>query len=328
VTAARVVAHFASVDRDSKAAEALFALVSEIVPDGLDEDAQGQLALTRGMLLWLAGNTPASYHVVQSTVDALRQKGTENIVAVQLLTGLGTLRMHQGEYQRALTHYFMASEMAARLGNDTQIAAILGNLAVCYGRLGDYNEQLRLSLSAPQPWGGEFGGFVEVQLTYCQALALVMLGRQDEAFQAMTRLDRRLQGVFPHWMTQAWLLWKADLLLCAGKEIEASLVAAKAVHGFGFKLQSPAFAGPFARWLGYFGRSETDRTRALQSIQTLLTRSGNYDALDEVEMMCAALSLKAAGGAQAEAFRSAISERLKLLPTEVTSHLRRLRSLT
>lgn len=327
VTAARVVAHFASVDRDSKAAEALLPLVGEIVPDGLDEDAQGQLALTRGMLLWLAGDTPASYQEVRSTVEALRQKGTENVVAVQLLTGLGTLRMHQGEYQQALAHYFMASEMAARLGNDTQMAAILGNLAICYGRLGDYSEQLRLSVSAPQPWGGEFGGFVEVQLTYCQALALVMLGRQGEAAQAMARLDRRLQGAFPLWMTQAWLLWKADLLLCAGKETEAIPVATKAVHDFEFKLQSPAFAGPFARWLGYLGRSETDRPRALQSLQALLTRSGNYDALDEVELMCAALSLRATVGDQAEVFRSAISERLRILPAEVTSHLKRLHSL-
>lgn len=327
VAAARVVAHFASVDRDSKAAAALLPLVGELIPDGLDEDAQGQLALTKGMLLWLSGNTPASYQEVQTAVHALRRKKTENIVAVQLLTGLGTLRMHQGEYQQALTHYFMASEIAGRLGNDTQIAAIVGNLAICYGRLGDYGEQLRLSASAPRPWGSEFGGFVEVQLTYCQALALVMLGRPDEAIQAMTRLDRRLQGMFPLWMTQAWLLWKADLLRCAGKEAEACLIAAKAVHGFEFKLQSPGFAGPFARWLGYFGQLESDRPRALTSIHALLGQLGTYDALDEVEILCAALSLDATGDVQTGVVRLAVSERLKALPAEVASHLRRLRSL-
>lgn len=184
-----------------------------------------------------------------------------------------------------------------------------------------------MSLSAPQPWGGDFGGFVEVQLTYCQALALVMLGRQEDAIQAMSRLDQRLQGVFPLWMTQAWLLWKADLLLCAGREVEASGIAAKAVHDFGFRLQSAAFAGSFARWLAHFGRSRTHRAEAVQSLQTLLARSGIYDALDEVEMMCAALSLEAVDAGQREALRSAISERLSLLPAEVTSHLRRLRSL-
>lgn len=326
VTAARVVAHFASIDRDNKAAKELLLLVGEIAPSGLDEDAQGQLALTRGMLLWLAGNTPESYREVQDMVNALGRKGTANIVAVQLWTGLGTLRMHQGEYRGALAHYMVASEMAARLGNDTQLAAVRGNLAICYGRLGEYSEQLRVASSAPRPWAPEFGGFVEVQLTYCEALALIMLYRQEDALQAIAKLDNRLQGVLPLWMNQAWLLWKADLLRCLGREEEAGAIATKALHGYGFKLQSPAFAGSFARWLANSGQSR-DRAKALASLQELLARSGNYDALDEVEMMCAALSLSALEPDQAKELGSTISRRLAELPTEVSNHLRRLGSL-
>lgn len=327
VTAARVLARFASIDRDCQAAIALLPLVNEILPDGLDEDTQGQLALVRGILLWLSGNTAASYREVQEMVDTLRRNGTENLVAVQLVTGLGTLRMHQGFYQQALVHYFVASEMAARIGNDTQIASILGNRAICCGRLGDYDEQLRLSLSAPRPWTAEFGGFVEVQLTYCEALALVMMGRPSEAVQAMTRLDERLQGVFPLWITQAWLLWKADLLLCAGRVAEARVIGLEAVRGFDFRLQSLAFAGPFARWLAHIGHVEPDRAAALRSLRALLAHSGHFDALDEVEVMCATLSLEAVSGPHAAVCRSAISEKLSLLPGEVTTHLKRLGSL-
>ena len=327
VTAARVLAHFASIDRDATAAQGLLPIVNDILPNGLDEDAKGQLGLTRGMLLWLAGDTPGSYREVQETVDTLQRNGTENIVAVQLVTGLGTLRMHQGEYEGALRHYIRAAQMAARLGNETQSAAILGNLAICHGRLGDYKQQLKVSLGAPRPWGGDFGGFVEVQLTYCESLALIMLGHQDEAFQAMDKLDRRLQGAFPLWMIQAWLLWKADLFLCAGRIAEAQAVASRAVHDFAFTLQSPAFAGPFARWLACLGRVEDSRSEALQSLQRLQLRSGSYDALDEVEVMCAALALERPAGVQAERLTSSISERLRLLPIEVTNHLRRLGSL-
>ena len=326
VTAARVVAHFASIDRDYAAAEALLPLVGEIPTDDLDEDAQGQLALTRGMLLWLAGNTRESYQEVHSMVDALRQKATKNIVTVQLVTGLGSLRMHQGEYEEALSHYKVASEMSARLGNDTQLAAVLGNLALCHGRLGKYDEQLRICLSAPKPWGAEFGGFVEVQLTYCEALALIMLRRQEEAIGVIARLDGRLQGAFPPWITQAWHLWKADLMLLVGREAEAAAIAGKALHSFGFQLQSPGFAGSFSRWLSYFGQAGY-RPDALESLRMLLRQPGNYDALDKVEIMCAELSLEGTAGGKAEALRSDISKRLALLPSEVMNHLRRLRSL-
>jgi DNA-binding SARP family transcriptional activator/tetratricopeptide (TPR) repeat protein len=327
VTAARVLAHFASVDRDATTAKGLLLVVKAISTDGLDEDAQGQLALTRAMLLWLAGDTPGSYREVEETVRNLHGRGTENMVAVQLVTGLGTLRMHQGEYQEALPHYVRAAEMAARLGNDTQSAAVLGNLAICHGRLGDYREQLKMSLCAPRPWGADFGGFVEIQLTYCESLALIMLGRHTEAFEAVERLDRRLQGSFPLWMIQAWLLWKADLLLCAGRMTEAQVAGSRAIHDFAFQLQSPAFAGPFARWLAFLGRSGEKEDRAWASLQVLQSRSGSYDALDEVEVMCAALSLRP-NGVEAANLAASISERLRLLPVEVANHLRRLGSLT
>jgi hypothetical protein len=168
---------------------------------------------------------------------------------------------------------------------------------------------------------------VEVQLTYCESLSLVMLGRHAEALEVMERLDRRLQGAFPLWMIQAWLLWKADLLLCAGRMAEAQVAASKAVHDFAFQLQSPAFAGPFARWLAFFGGAEEEGGKAWESLQELQSRSGSYDALDEVEVMCAVFSLRPTG-VNAANLSASISERLTLLPVEVTNHLRRLGSLT
>jgi tetratricopeptide (TPR) repeat protein len=328
VTAARVLAHFASVYRDSEAATNVLTLVDGIRADALDEDAQGKLALTRGMLLWVSGDVAASYDQVSRTVDTLMQKRTQNIVTVQLIAGLGVLSTHQGEYEKARSHYVLALDMASRLGNDTQVASILANMAICHGRLGDYPEQLRLCLSAPRPWGAEFGGLIEVQLSYSQALALVMLGRPDDAIRTTAKLDERIQGEFPPWMLQAWLLWKADILLCAGRVSEALPVARRAVHHFGFELQTPAFAGPFARWIGHLGRSETDRSELVRSMVSLLARLGSYDAVDEVEVMCAGLSLDMVCGQQAEEYRETIQERLLALPAEVTSHLKRLGSLS
>jgi hypothetical protein len=139
-------------------------LVGTIDGGGLDEDAAGELALTRGLLLYLSGNTRASRSEVDSMISDYQRSGTANLVAVQLLIGLGTLRARDGSYDQAIVDYHEALRMATRLGNDTLIATIMGNLAVCLGRLGHYEEQLRISSNAPQPWGVEFGGFVELQL--------------------------------------------------------------------------------------------------------------------------------------------------------------------
>jgi tetratricopeptide (TPR) repeat protein len=327
VAAARVAAHFASADRDSSAAERLLPLVSKISSEDLDEDALGQLALTRGMLLWLTGRPNDSYDEVQSAVEALRRKGTGNIVAVQLAIGLGSLRMHQGRYSEALVHYHLALEMAARLGNDTLLAAVFGNLAICHGRLGNPIEQLRYSMDAPKPWGAEFGGFVEVQLTYSLALSLILLNRSDEAIASIAHLDRRLQGALPAWIAQAWLLWKADLLLCAGRTSDAQEAAKEAVFGFGTKLHSPAFAGPFARWLCHLTDLGLDPATSLGVMESLLAGVGTYDALDEVEVMCAALRSDAVHVDERERLESAIEERLSKMPQDVINHLRRLGSV-
>ncbi len=327
VIAARVVTHFASVDRDAEAAVALLPLVATIGPTGLDEDSLSLLGLTRAMLLWLSGDTTSSYALVEQTAASLLKNRTENTVTVQLLTGLGTLSMHQGFYRQALHHYCRAAEMATRLGNDTLLAAIHGNLAICYGRLGDYKTQLYVSEKAPRPWGADFGGFVEILLAYCEALALIMLGRASDAIGTIERLDRRLQGAFPSWMNQAWLLWKADLLLCAGKGEEALFEATSAIQGFDFQLQSPGFAGPFSRWLGHLATLRQEKEKCREALQALLGRRGTFDALDEVEMLCAAISIGGIDDHTAKAYQETIGSRLDRLPAEVEYHLRRLGSL-
>ena len=327
VAAARTVAHFASIERDASAARELLSLVDEIHRDELDDDTQGQLALTRALLLWITGNVQESYLEAQRAVDALNKKGVANSEAVQLTIGLGTLRMHKGKYADALAHYYHAAEMAKRLGNDTQLATIFGNLAICYGRLGDYEEQLRFSTAAPRTWGAEFGGLVELQIVYCQALSLIVLGRPDEASEVIDDLDRRLRGPLPSWMKQAWLLWKADLLLCAGRSEDASKTAEEAFADMGIRLYSPALAGPFARWLAHTGKSGPNYSAARSAVESMLESLSDFDSLDQVEVICAALTLGLQNETQQSVSEHAIEKRLHDLPYEVVNHLRRVGSL-
>jgi tetratricopeptide (TPR) repeat protein len=327
VAAARTVAHFASIDRDAHAAESLLPLVNNIPEEQLDDDAQGQLALTKGLLLWLTGNSHLSYSEVHRAVEALRKRGVENTVLTQLTLGLGTLRMHQGRYAAALEHYHASIRMAKRLGNETQLASIYGNLATCYGRLGDYQQQLRLSQAAPRTWGAEFGGIVELQLTYCEAFSQIMLGRLEDAFVSMEGLDNRLHGTLPAWMFQAWLLWKADLLQCAGKDSEAMRAAARAFSELGLKLHSAGFAGPFARWLHLTGQCRDREGASREVMKSLLASLHTYDALDQVEVLCAARAMRAGAAMDEHTYDGLIAERLRELPAEVRNYLRRVGSL-
>jgi type II secretory pathway predicted ATPase ExeA len=327
VAAARTVTHFASLERDAGAARALLPLVGEIQSDDLDDDAQGQLALTRALLFWLTGHGKQSYMEAQEAVETLNKKGVANTAAVQLTLGLGTLRMHEGKYADALSHYHRASEMAGRLGNDTQLASIFGNLSVCYGRLGDYEEQLRFSSMAPRTWGAEFGGFVELQIAYSHALSLIVLGRPHEASEVIDNLDRRLSRSVPAWMMQAWFLWKADLLFCAGRGIEAKQTARQGFEDLGTKLYSPGLAGPFARWLAHLGKAKPMCAIARSAVGALLTSLHTFDALDQVEVMCAGRTLGISIGTREGLEEHAIQERLRHLPVEVVNHLERLGSL-
>jgi len=327
VAAARTLTHFASTVRDACAAKQLLPLVSEIARDGLDDDTIGQLALTRALLLWLTGNSQDSYLEAEMAVEELRRKRVANTVVVQLTLGLGTLRMHEGRYADALAHYDRASAMAKRLGNDTQLAAIYGNLATCHGRLGQYEEQLAVSVAAPRSWGAEFGGLVELQLAYGQALSLIALGRSAEASDAIETLDRRLGTSLPAWMRQAWAFWKADLFLCARRPDEARDIAEQAFLDLGIELHSPGFAGPFARWLSHLGSTGQLRESAATALERLLLALETYDALDQVEVLCAARAMGLSKGTRDGALDQLIQIRLSQLPAEVANHLRRVGSL-
>ncbi len=327
VQAARVVAYIALHDWNRQVAQQVLELLWAVDPTGLDEDATGELALTRGLLLYLSGNTLASRDEVGAMTSNLQRRGTANLVAVQLLVGLGTLRARDGAYGEAVDDYQEALKMATRLGNDTMIVTIMGNLGVCLGRLGLYEDQMKVGFSAPQPWGAEFGGFSEVQLAYCQALGHAMQGSREKIEQAARKLEARMSGNIPPWVAQAWGLWKADLLFLAGNRTEAHAIAYRAVLAPEFRLLSPGFAGPFARWLGQIGHAACWRAKATMCIEELLEEDARqYDALDHGEILCSSLMVNPRAGNSARR-RTQLAEILVRLPPPTLDQLRRLEAL-
>jgi hypothetical protein len=132
----------------------------------------------------------------------------------------------------------------------------------------------------------EFGGFFEIQTTYARALSLALRERRQHAVEALGELDGRFTEAVPNWMRQAWGLWKADVLLIIGRRQEALGVAQNAVGKPTPQLCSSAFAGPFARWSVILSRAQNDRwSEAI--LLDFLASIQKYDALDQVEILCA-----------------------------------------
>jgi DNA-binding SARP family transcriptional activator/type II secretory pathway predicted ATPase ExeA/tetratricopeptide (TPR) repeat protein len=285
--AGRIVAHVLAENRDQEGVRNILDLMDSI-PDGdLDPDSIGLLALTKGLLLYHVGDTRASLSKVTEAIAELRRSGVASCVMAQLEGGLGSIKARQGEYEEAVIHNTNAYKRAISLGNDRLAAGLAGNLALCCGRLGHYSEQLHWVNVARSYLDPASHGYLDVQLTYSMALAHAMIGRADLAIITIAQLEPRLSGEVPSWIVQAWGLWKADLLLLCGRKAEAQDTAFRELERHAFNLLSDAYAGPFARWIALTSERTNNSVMAFNVVSQLAERIAVYDALDQVEILCA-----------------------------------------
>lgn len=321
--AGRAMAYITGETRDHTLTKDLITLLETIPLHELSADSIGELALARALLLFNNGNSQSAYEQAIAGIEELRRREAANLVVVQLLSGLGTIMLREGRYEEALRHYGEGFQMATRLGNDRQTAMVAGNISLCHGRLGNYEEQLRWASKAPAFTSSKSNDFLEIQITYSSAFAHAMLGRPDLALPAIQALQQRLLGDLPGWMVQAWGLWRADLLLLCGMEEEASSAAYQTLAKDDFALLSLAFAGPYARWLSdstAHGRESKCARSVLEGMRSNLDR---YDALDQVDILLAIDRMDSLdGGHSTEGTR--IETQLELLPGAIRDQARRL----
>jgi hypothetical protein len=135
-------------------------------------------------------------------------------------------------------------------------------------------------------------------------------------------LEARLVGPIPNWMLQAWGMWKADLLLLCGRRDSAVAWARRTLAQDDYSLLSRCFAGPYSRWIGLTLSSEEERSAARQRLLGMVERISQYDALDQLEILCATRRL---APEQVSAYD--IDERLNRLPPAIRSQLLALEQL-
>ena len=320
VRAARVGALIAALDPDWSIAYALLTIVDGIPDSELDPDSMGRLVLAKSMLLYQIGRTSESWVLASSGVEELRKRGAANLVMIQLQVGLGSIKSREGQYEEASKCYETAFQMALRLGNDTQLSTVAGNLALCAGRLGRYEKQLEYAGKISRV-GSEFQGYVEVQKAYATGFAHAFRGRRTETFRAISELEERLVGPVPAWMLQAWSLWKADLLLILGRKQEAFSGINQAFIHYEHRLLMRAFAGPFARWIALTAITSDEKGRARKILDGLAGDLGSYDFLDQVEILCALKYLSHSGPPDGPDVEEALKQRLDLISSTLKGQL-------
>jgi tetratricopeptide (TPR) repeat protein len=323
--AGRAMAFLLLESRDHGMIHEVLELLDSIPSSAVDADTIAEMALARATLLYQSGDSQESFAQAAMAVDDLKRRGAANLVTVQLQAGLGSLKSGSGEYEAAIASYDEALAMANRLGNERQIASIAGNIALCCGRLGRYSEQLAWADKALLPTRPEFAGFSEIQWAYNQAFAHAMLGRSDLAITTIQSLESRLTGPIGRWVIQAWGLWKADLLLLCNQQTEAIASARFALVDYSFELQTPAFAGPYARWLNLATESAVEKAIATETFRYMAGNLTGYDALDQLEILCA-ISLHE-NAVPSSGVRVLIQQKLNCLPGAVRAQLSRLKQL-
>ena len=289
VLAAQALAYLAADVRDQELASAVLQDLDDRLEELDDEDVTSQWSLARVLLLKLTGQSAQSEDLVKDTIENLRKSGTTNLVTIKLFALLGTLNTCEGRFDEAIANFTQCHGLAARAGIETIAASMAGNISLSYGRLGDYNLQLEWASRAPNAWGADFGGFVEVQLAYNKGMSHGMRGRAQDVEHTIIGLEQRMELHLPPWIQQAWQLWKADLLMLMGHRAEALATGRLAVTRFGGLPLSSSFIGAFDRWLAATAQPGRERTEAAQLIKSHRKKLHEFDSVDQVEILCAAL---------------------------------------
>jgi tetratricopeptide (TPR) repeat protein len=321
VRAARAAAHGISLFRNRDLALELLSLLDEIPTGGLDIDAKAQVCLARALFLYQAGEIDASFLEASRGLEELRRCGAANSVAVQLQLGLGVTSSLVGRYDEAAAHYEHATRMASLLGNDSAIHRIAGNLALVYGRLGKFEDQLKCAEQTPRLFESGFADWSDIQLAYSVALAHGMNGRTTKMKDVITDLEARLPPHISDTIRQRWLLWKADVLLIAGLKDEALDSGSLAVHGYNMKLGSNGFAGVFARWTAITSLGGAYEATAGQVLSQLEQQIEEFDAIDQLEILCANAYFRSP---HYDRYAERIAEKARRLPPAIPLLLRRL----
>ncbi len=305
----------------------LHGLLEQLDPSTLDEASTLRLLMARSILCYWTGRRDSARVELLDAVARLRTTTVANLAAVQLVHCSSAMNCSAGAYALALEDASFAQRMAVRLGNDLASATAAANLALCHGRLGAYEDQVRWASWGEQLLGPTFTGHRDIQLGFARAFGNAMVLQEDPALAAVSKVDLRIAGVAPEWMRQGWQLQRADVLQLLGRNREALAQVGQLVASGNTPASS--FAGAFARWTVLVAIAVGEPQRAQAPLKKLKSQLTSYDAVDQAEILASSWWLRSQPGMRTSAaelrhLRNQLSQLLGNMPPAVSNQLARL----
>ena len=326
IRAIRVAASLAEDLRSTECAHALLGVIDSI--DTTPTETQRlELLYAKANILYQLGERFSSRQCLEEGSELATINGITNTTAANIESGLGVHAAAMGEYANAIVCYSRANQIAVEIGNDRISRTAAANVALCHGRLGQYEQQLKWASLGRGNATSPFSSYSEALAAYSAAFAHAMVGDRAQALCTLRDEERRVARWPTPWMEQAWSLQKADILLIAGNRREALVLGRRATTGSHGSLHTISFAGPYARWVAKVAIAEGDVAEAKDRLSDLVQKVESYDMKDRLEILAASLWLDTQIGQPSAREASLFGEVLGKLPPTVAVHLERLEAM-
>ncbi len=245
--------------------------------------------LAKAMLRYQRRDILSARPLLHEAGELCDRHGIRSSSLTRLYSGLGSIAVVEGDYLAGESYYKKAYEVAWHVGNDRAQGQCATNLALCCGRLGNYDSQLRWA-SRASTLLAEIGDWAnQMSAAAFVGFSAAILGRKHEARQAVEDVLHHSEGQRP-WALQKALIMAADVCIVLDDRDRAFALARRATSRPLDKPLSVALTGCFARWLAALSVDADDESavRHRAVIADLLADRHSYDALDQVEVLCAA----------------------------------------
>jgi hypothetical protein len=197
------------------------------------------------------------------------------------------------------------------------------NASTCFGRLGEYTNQIEWSSRALDNLHGSMVGGHVVQAVRNKAMGLAMLGRDSESNDAIHSVEA-IAMQHGGWIEQAFYLYCADVHMLMNKAAEAFKWGRRGSDGSNRNLTFDALAGPYSRWVAIDAFRGPASEQHAVAMEGLVSRLDEFDALDQIEIIISNAIVARARGQRVDGSGSGLRQRMEAMPAAVSIQLQRL----
>lgn len=298
--------------------------LSSIELEALGTEDKARLFLAKSMLTYNIKDYNSSQQCIRQATELLEHRHGSSSVLAMLQNGTGAILAAQGRYAESVPELLCSYHSAAGIGNDKIYQQAAGNLALCFVRLGDYEQALQWADRCLHTLENNTPRSLQFSAIKSEALAYAMLGRRTKAEELIRRRTEELAIVKSPGLSQAWALYSADSYAMLGQIRAAEEVGRYATEGPNGEMHMDSCAGSYARWIARSSHLAGKIKRGHETLECLLSSLGRYDALDQAEILNAQSWLEAQEGRVSSPRLKQMQDHLSKLPAAVEDQLKRM----